>query len=507
MSASKEKRERADLRETGSYRKLNEQAETEKKNRKRKTTSWVIFIVVIVLAIVVILFGTNILYGNAAAVTAGSEKYTAVDYNYFYSTLNMNYTNYYGAGMSGDVMRQNTLDLMQSIAVRANAAKAAGYTLSADGQATVDEQISAMISAAESNGADLNAYMAACFGRGVTEKVVRSNMSKWLLADEYSAYLKESYEFTDEELDAYYAENKKDIDTVVYNIFFVNGAATEADEENGIEAVSSEDAMAEALKTAELFVSRLDGEETFGDIAYDLAEESMKPFYEGEDACTASATYAQTSEIFADWLFDGSRRAGDHESFILESEDGTGSQGYYVVEFTERADTAYTVKNVRHILIKPEAVNSDDYDSDEAYNEAVSVANEAARAEAQDIYDEWLAGDKTEESFAALADMHSDDSSEGGLIENIYKGQTVEDFEDWCFDAHRKSGDNGIIESSYGYHIMYFVSEGDIYSRFAAREKSISDAYSTWEEAELANFPVGTTGMLSIADTFNVTVG
>ena len=32
-----------------------------------------------------------------------------------------------------------------------------------------------------------------------------------------------------------------------------------------------------------------------------------------------------------------------------------------------------------------------------------------------------------------------------------------EAFEDWCFDESRKAGDVGIVETSYGYHVMYFV--------------------------------------------------
>ena len=32
-------------------------------------------------------------------------------------------------------------------------------------------------------------------------------------------------------------------------------------------------------------------------------------------------------------------------------------------------------------------------------------------------------------------------------------------FNDWCFDAARKTGDTDIVETSYGYHIIYFVGQ------------------------------------------------
>ena len=35
----------------------------------------------------------------------------------------------------------------------------------------------------------------------------------------------------------------------------------------------------------------------------------------------------------------------------------------------------------------------------------------------------------------------------------------VEEFNDWCFDAARKPGDTGIVETPYGYHVMYFVAQ------------------------------------------------
>ena len=32
----------------------------------------------------------------------------------------------------------------------------------------------------------------------------------------------------------------------------------------------------------------------------------------------------------------------------------------------------------------------------------------------------------------------------------------VQTFNDWCFDESRQPGDSGIVETDYGYHIMYF---------------------------------------------------
>lgn len=114
--------------------------------------------------------------------------------------------------------------------------------------------------------------------------------------------------------------------------------------------------------------------------------------------------------------------------------------------------------DVRHILIQPEGGTKGENDQ-VTYSDAEW---EACRIEAQKIYDEWLAGDKTEDSFAQMAAEHSQDgnASSGGLYTYVYKGQMVEEFENWCFDESRQYGDSGLVKTKFGYHIMYYV-EGD----------------------------------------------
>ena len=116
--------------------------------------------------------------------------------------------------------------------------------------------------------------------------------------------------------------------------------------------------------------------------------------------------------------------------------------------------------NVRHILISP---------TDE--NEAAWTA---AEEKAQSIYKKWQENEPTEESFSALAGENSEDPGSvenGGLYENVYPGQMVEAFDNWCFDPARKSGDHGVVKTDYGFHIMYFVSAGeDAYWKTAVRD-------------------------------------
>ena len=144
----------------------------------------------------------------------------------------------------------------------------------------------------------------------------------------------------------------------------------------------------------------------------------------------------------------------------------------------EEIKEQYPTVAVRHILIQAEADENGEY-TDEA--------KEAARAKAEDILREWEAGDKTEESFAALAEQYSEDpgsNTNGGLYDSVMQGQMVEEFDAFCFDENRKSGDTGIVygeSTGYaGYHVMYFVGEGDPEANETGRNYITSDKMNTW---------------------------
>ena len=118
--------------------------------------------------------------------------------------------------------------------------------------------------------------------------------------------------------------------------------------------------------------------------------------------------------------------------------------------------------DVRHILLMPEGGTTDE-NGNTVYSEEEW---EACRAAAQEILDQWLAGEATEDAFAELANTHSTDpgsNTNGGLYENVYEGQMVPTFNDWCFDESRQYGDSGLVLTDYGYHIMFFVDSRDIW--------------------------------------------
>ena len=109
----------------------------------------------------------------------------------------------------------------------------------------------------------------------------------------------------------------------------------------------------------------------------------------------------------------------------------------------------------------------------------------AAKTKAEDLLAQFQAGDATEDAFAALARENSDDTgsaSNGGLISQVSEySNYVEPFKNWCLESHQP-GDTGIVESDYGYHIMYFVGSDGPYWKVQVTAALKNDATNTWYE-------------------------
>ena len=137
--------------------------------------------------------------------------------------------------------------------------------------------------------------------------------------------------------------------------------------------------------------------------------------------------------------------------------------------------------NVRHILVYPEGADGTNLATQEFSEEAWA----ASEKKAQEILDQFLAGDKTEESFAALANEYSEDpgsNTNGGLYEDVSEGEMVAAFNDWCFDAARQVGDTGIVKTNYGYHVMYFSGSQTTWQKYARNDYMVENATAAAKE-------------------------
>ena len=240
----------------------------------------------------------------------------------------------------------------------------------------------------------------------------------------------------------------------------------------------SDEEKAAAIEAARLAANLLT-EGTYADL--DAFDEAIKQLPVNKDKESAAATrnedvlYEQLTTQFQDWLI-GKVTAEDEDAeptfevrnegdlTIVENYSGTGENkvvsGFWVLRFGSVKDNAFAMKNVRHVLIAFEGGKTDS-NGNKTYSEAEKLV---AKEKAEQLLSDWVAkGDVSEDSFAELAKANSKDgnAAQGGLYEDVYPGQMVAPFEDWLYDAERKVGDYGIVETDFGYHIMFFVGDSD----------------------------------------------
>ena len=157
----------------------------------------------------------------------------------------------------------------------------------------------------------------------------------------------------------------------------------------------------------------------------------------------------------------------------------------YLANGLEKNDERYV--DVRHILIMPQGGTTNESGATVYSDEEWA----AAKTKAEEVMNEWLSGAADEDSFAAMAKTYSEDpgsASNGGLYEDVYVGQMVEPFETWCFDETRNYGDYGIVKTTYGYHIMYFV-DSDLVWYLNAENDMLAEKGNEFLTQVLENHP------------------
>ncbi len=328
----------------------------------------------------------------------------------------------------------------------ATAARDEGYKLSKDDQKEIDGLIDAFEEYGAKEGYTLSEYIEYAYGEFVGEKNIRRCKELITLANKYYndkidaaslAYKQEDYlSFLENNFDEYAGTT-----CFVEFMYFSFEPAYEDD--------YTEEEKAEAKKKAEELAEELaqnTGVDKFKEVLVKYIKttgmsEDMDPEEYIDLRYTETAPY-EVESSFGKWAFADEREAG--HTMSIEKDDG------YIVYcltkknyFDERA-----TKNIRHILIEPSQYSS----------------KEEAKAKAESLLEEWKNGEATEESFGKLARLNSSDQNSfenGGRYMYLREGEIGQaKFDDWCFSVVRKPGDTGIVETEYGYHVIYFIGDG-----------------------------------------------
>ena len=456
-----------------------------------------------------------------------------------YQQYGMNYSVAQILDTSFDSMAENTMSQLRQMLILSEYAKKNNISLSDDDKEAIDSYIGSIAEAASSNLYSTGAYIMLMYGAGVNEKDIREALELNYLANAAYKALEKEFEaqVTEDAVKKYMDEHVDQFYMVDYLSYTFTAELTAA----GAEATEEETAAYEADKTAlkalaeklaavktadEFKAAAADyivntvASETFDELyakeapteapAEDVlkadkanvlalvlksitSEDEVKFEKSADDAynnaleeifdelCTDAETaytdlvsegvyhYAPDTEEdkiaeIDKWLFDETTKAGDTKVITSEGDKKSTYTAYLMTE-TSHLDESET-KDVAHILVQ--------FESDKPTDEQKA----AAKAEAEQILADFLAGEQTKDAFEKLGNEKTDDSNV--IYEGVYEGQMVAEFEDWCFDEARKTGDTGIVETEYGYHVMYFIGEGKLAWENTAHAGVIGELFEAW---------------------------
>lgn len=526
MSASKKKKLRSENGEKLTERQLAEQKEAKKV--KLYSIAFVVVMVVLIAAAIAVgvsrsITSSGVHEKNTIAATVGDHELSNAELSYYYMDYVNNYANTYGSYLSlfgidsstpldkqvfddetgmtwADNFISEAAASAQSVYALVDAAQAEGFTLPQEQQEQVEIMANNLDSYAQIYGySSTDAFLKAQYGNGASKDSYLAYYQRGLLASAYQDSHQDSLTYTDDQIREADAQDPVKYSSYSYAQYhipvskFLTGGTTD---DSGATTYTTEEREA-AIAAAKEAIAPLTEATTVE--ALNEAIAAMEINADTEAAASVYTDQASTgiNSYLSGWITQDNRQAGDVTCIEIPgtTTDENGDEvdtitGFYVVLFTGKNDNLTKLVNVRHILVSFQG----DAQEDGTYSDE---AKEAARASAEEILNQWKSGDATEDSFAALANENSTDggsNTNGGLYENVFPGQMVAAFNDWCFDSARKSGDTGIVETNYGYHVMYFVGTANqTYRDYQIENALRSEDMETWYH--------------SLVDSYTVTMG
>lgn len=386
-----------------------------------------------------------------------------------------------------EYFRTQTVKVAQMYLSYYQEAKKKGISLTDAEVAEINEQIEELREQADTYGKSseddtnvglsLNAYLRRLYGNGITEGFYKKQLKVEALARKYyKTMLDENAEgFTAEEVDTRFKQDEDSylfVDMRIYQ--FKNEELTAEDGESDDElkarqaksdALTKSNAkkMYDAVTDEASFVAQAKSLNTEAD--YDADAQTLLKSVPKTASSSSETALSSINSDLATWAYDAKTKAGD-KKLIEDTDNGV----YYVALMLSPKHDIETV-SVRHILFK--TVDDDNNPLDDA-------TIKEKKAAAEEALEKYNSGEKTEDKFAEYASNLSEDTgskSEGGLYDHVRPGQMVEEFDSWIFDKSRKAGDVDIVETTYGYHVMYFVSNDGSYKDYAVRQLLASEKF------------------------------
>ena len=478
MSKSKDKQRRKNSGLNAGY---NPDAEAEQARRNQTKKAVIVLALFAVVGLIVLGLNSNLFYRNVTAVTVEDQRFSVADMNFYYA-------NSFNFDAAVEAARRST--------VLHNRAVEEGLTLDEDARSMVDGIIDTVTNEYTELGfRSTSQLLSTHYSSRMNVRILRERMEFDALGRMYEDLFMERQRdsFTEDMLEAFYTEHRDNYDQLTFRAFEIPFFLGEIDFTTDEAALADIplNTLAEAHMSADAIVSITEelGEEGFLLAVLDaMGEHGME---EGVDADfnTMQRNVARGTVMaaaYGEWLTDESREYGDVT--VIE-----GESSVFVLYFIDLNENRFHTSNVRHILIgldnslffdddgEPLTLTDEDIDRLETQQRAEALE------QAEDVLAQWRAGEATEDSFIELVREYSADNWQNnespGLFEVHEGSDFVDEFEDWAIDPARAPGDVDIVETQFGYHIMYFVGESELERRHSIVQRDMAnEAFQTWLE-------------------------
>jgi len=531
MSASDKKKLRKE-QAAAFLTEKQQQEQAEAKKLKIYTISFIAAMALIVCIALVVLAvravnNSGVIQKNTIAATVGDQKLNSVELNYYYNdAVNeyynglysqfSTYTDTYLQTMGLDTTKplneqvydeesgQTWAEYFVEEAINNakhdyalyNLAKEESFELPEDEQTTLDNMRNNLNTYAMLYGyQNANQYLRAVYGYGSDAESYMEYNERSTIADAFYHAHEDSLTYDDAAIREFEKDNVNKYNSYTYDYVYMSYTdfrESSAKDENGDATYTDEDneAARAAMKTAAEMLATA--------TSVDDLKEKIKTVKLGKDGQLAvnseeALLHTSINATLSDWLAADERKEGDIAAIpntsTTKDDDGketTVTNGYYVAIFHSKTDNAEKMSNVRHLLVEFEGGTEDEETGDMIYT---AEEKKKAKDAADGYLKTWNEGEKTEESFIELVKEHSDDTSaeDGGLFENINPDSNyVPPFLNWSIDPARKTGDTEVIESEFGYHVMYYVSDDDMtYRDYMITNEMRTEDQEKWYEGVL----------------------
>ena len=494
MSSAKDRKAKRMNRTDGFDVKNDKDRQAELKRRKQTRSAVIALLAFAIVAVAVFVLNSGFFYRSATALNVDGQRFSVSDMNYY-----LRHTQMGSFEEAREIATTNTILNRHAVA--------AGLTLTSESHEAIDARIDRYRDEASEFGTSFSTYLGLRYGRGVNLRSLRQLIEFEMLAHMYVEHFVERMqeEFTEAQLEAHYLEEAERFDRVMFRAYSFGivpedleaaGLTPEEASERGLMPVEEARMAAQSIREA----AEAEGEEGF---LYAVAPYMNEDWGQEADSMTMRDTSIAEADMFAysEWLLAANRSYGD----VLVQEE---EYGVYVVFFMGIEENREYTVGVRHILIVPENVAFDEDTDPEEFMQLEAEALAVAEAQAEEILAQWRADGATEEAFIALVREYSEDyrgEDNPGFYGGIHsRTEFVPEFRAWAIDESRRPGDVEIVETMFGFHIMYFVeheTERSLRHQMAA-ESLITTTYQDWINERLEEISASSTFFRRLVETF-----